>query len=131
MPGPTQGPTRRGDRSTSSGDATGTDALVCPGFAESAGWTREDPPDDNRPRLAPRYDGPLRESRTGLYRASLEHPRRIGEGHPRTESVASTAILRHDRLPSYRPRGLSAYLDRRGRRTDLDPDFKSRGFDCP
>ena len=90
-----------------------------------------DPPDDNRPRLAPKYDGDLRESRTGLYRASFKHHRRIGEGHARTESVASTAALRHDELPSYRPKGLSAYLERRGRRTDLDPDFESRGFRCP
>jgi hypothetical protein len=91
----------------------------------------EGPPDDNRPRLAPKYDGKLQESRTGLYLASLKHHRRIGEGHARTESVASTAVLRHQQLPSYRPKGLSAYLDRRGRQTDLDPDFKDRGFDCP
>ncbi len=90
-----------------------------------------DPPGDNRPRLSPKYDGELRESRTGLYLASFKHHRRIGEGHARTESVASTAVQRHQQLPSYRPKGLSAYLDRRGRHTDLDPDFKDRGYRCP
>ncbi len=89
------------------------------------------PPDDNRPRLAPEFGGQLRESRTRFYRLSLKHHRKIGEDHVRTESVASTAVLRHQQDPSYRPPRLGAYLDRRGPRTDVEPDFKAMGFRYP
>ncbi|SDM00998.1 Uncharacterized alpha/beta hydrolase domain [Geodermatophilus siccatus] len=91
----------------------------------------EDPPDDNRPRLAPTYDGRLRESRTGLYLASLKHHREIGNRHARTESVASTAVLRHQQDRSYRPPRLGAYLNRRGPSTDVEPDFKDMGYRYP
>jgi uncharacterized protein (DUF2235 family) len=87
-----------------------------------------EPPDDNRPRLAPQYDGPPRDSRTALYRLFPRYHRPIGTSHERTESVASTAVLRHQQDPSYRPPSLVEYLDAGGPRTDLEPDFKQMGY---
>jgi uncharacterized protein (DUF2235 family) len=89
------------------------------------------PPNDDRPRLTPTFAGLLRESRKGFYQVSPKHHRKIGEHHARTESVASTAVLRYQQDWSYRPRRLGAYLDQRGPRTDLEPDFKDLGYPYP
>lgn len=91
----------------------------------------EDPPGDNRPRLAPSHRGELRESRTRLYRLFPKRHRRIGATHERTESLASTAVLRHQQDGSYRPPRLGEYLDRGGPRTDLQPDFLDMGYPYP
>jgi uncharacterized protein (DUF2235 family) len=88
-------------------------------------------PDDNHPRLAPRYAGPLRESRTCLYRLAPASHRDIGSGYERTESVASTAVLRREHDQSYRPPCLEPYLQRHGPRTDLEPDYKHIGYRYP
>lgn len=88
-------------------------------------------PGDNRPRPAPRFDGELRESRTRWYRLFPKHHRSMGTSHERTESVASTAVLRHGRDPSYRPPGLGEHLDRQRPQADLEPDYKSMGYRYP
>ncbi|RBY97783.1 DUF2235 domain-containing protein [Blastococcus sp. TF02-8] len=88
-------------------------------------------PTDNRPHPLPCADGPLRDSRTALYKLLPRHHRRIGSTHERTETVASTAVLRHRQIPTYRPPGLESYLERRGPLTDLEPDLKATGFRHP
>jgi uncharacterized protein (DUF2235 family) len=91
----------------------------------------DEPPDDNRPRPAPSALGELRDSRTRLYRLFPRHRRPIGTGHPRTESVASTAQVRLARDDDYRPPRLVEHLERGGVVTDLEPDYKAAGHRYP
>ncbi|MCA0145082.1 DUF2235 domain-containing protein [Blastococcus sp. LR1] len=87
---------------------------------------------DNRPHPAPRIaEVEPQESRKALYRLFPKHHRPLGAGHPRTERVASTAVLRHSQDPSYRPPRLGDYLERQGPQADLEPDFKAIGHPYP
>jgi uncharacterized protein (DUF2235 family) len=70
-------------------------------------------PDAHQTVIAVRPDpmGPLHESRTGAYTLMPPLDRPIGVKDPAHEHVASTATLRWDDDPGYRPPGLATYLD--------------------
>lgn len=54
--------------------------------------------------------GRLHNSRTKFYRLIRPYSRPIGTTDPADESAASTAALRYDKDPEYRPANLAAYL---------------------
>jgi uncharacterized protein (DUF2235 family) len=61
--------------------------------------------------VAPDALGPARESRTGMYRLVPAYFRPVGAQEHGCESVASSAVLRRDKVLGYDPANLAAYLD--------------------
>ncbi len=67
-----------------------------------------------RENIAPKWDGELRDSKTGLYKLAPDYHRPIGLCENAAEKVHPEALRRYKNLPGYKPNKLTDYLTRTG-----------------